>query len=254
MESKKSQHVWVWLALELVSIVIIIFFNNIYWDGFGVSLLLTCVFFLLSNVYFRKGKFDADSLYICLSYSIPMLLLIFISFYVSNNKELQKYLKDYTGYAINMDLFFFLYFEFVYFRRCLKAIREIRGDELLLKAKYFKSTLKSLLIFAAANIAILSFSKKLGYMSLTYKFSTVFINFMLLFIDIFIYVHSKIDEFNKQEEEKVDEEKKEKLDEQKYEMDKKELQTIKKEIEMMKNKINRKTAKIEYKIIHYKNK
>lgn len=204
MESKKSQHVWVWLALELVSIVIIIFFNNIYWDGFGVSLLLTCVFFLLSNVYFRKGKFDADSLYICLSYSIPMLLLIFISLYVSNNKELQKYLKDYTGYAIDMDLFFFLYFEFVYFRRCLKAIREIRGDELLLKAEYFKSTLKSLLIFAAANIAILSFSKKLGYMSLTYQFSTVFINFMLLFIDIFIYVHSKIDEFNKQEKNEIE--------------------------------------------------
>lgn len=254
MESKKSQHVWVWLALELVSIVIIIFFNNIYWDGFGVSLLLTCVIFLLSNVYFRKGKFDADSLYICLSYSIPMLFLILISFCLSGMEEFQKYLKDYTSFAININLFFFLYFGFIYFRRCLKAIREIREDELLLIVEIFKSTLKSLLIFAAADLAILSFSKKQGYMLLTYKLCNVFINFMLLFIDIFIYVHSKIDEFDKQEEEKVDEEKKEKLDEQKYEMDKKELQTIKKEIEMMKNKINRKTAKIEYKIIHYKNK
>ena len=106
----------------------------------------------------------------------------------------------------------------------------------------------------AAGLAIISFSDEQGYMFLTYQLSNVFVNSILLFIDMFVYVRSKIDEFDKQEEEKVDEEKKEKLDEQKYEMDKKELQTIKKEIEMMKNKINRKTAKIEYKIIHYKNK
>lgn len=210
MENTKIQRIRVWLALEAVSIGIIIFSNNIYLSGFGVALALISIYFLLVYVYFRKGKFDADSLYICLSYSIPMLLLIFISFYLSNTKKFQKDLKGYTSFAININLFFFLYFGFVYFQRCLKAIREIMEDEHLLIAEIFKSTLKSLLIFAAANLAILSFSKKQGYMLLTYQLCNVFINCMLLFIDIFIYVHSKIDEFDKQEKNEIEKNKIEK--------------------------------------------
>ena len=174
------------------------------WNVFGGLLALTSIGFLLFYVYFRKGKFDEDSLYICRSYFLPMLFLILISFYLSNTKEFQNFLKGYTSFAININLFFFLYFGFVYFRRCLKAIREIREDEHLLKAEIFKSTLKSLLIFAAANLAILSFSKKQGYMLLTYQLCNVFINCMLLFIDIFIYVHSKIDEFDKQEKNEIE--------------------------------------------------
>lgn len=200
----KSTKIQVWLALEVVSIGIISFSNNICLSVFGGVLALTSIYFLLVYVYFRKGKFDEDSLYICLSYSLPMLFLILISFYLSNTKEIQNYLKGYTSFAININLFFFLYFGFVYFRRCLKAIREIREDEHLLKAEIFKSTLKSLLIFAAANLAILSFSKKQGYMLLTYQLCNVFINCMLLFIDIFIYVHSKIDEFDKQEKNEIE--------------------------------------------------
>ncbi|MBH9985224.1 hypothetical protein [Lactobacillus sp. M0390] len=215
-------------------------------------IILTVSDALLHNFFNNKEKFDKDSKYLMLPYIIPISLLLLISIFGVFNTEIQKYLKDYTIYAAGTIISLLLYFLFLYFIRCLKVIKEIRGDKHLFVAETIKSALKYFLYFSAASLAIISFSDEQGYMVLTYQLSNVFVNSILLFIDMFVYVRSEIDEFDKQE--KVDEEKKEKLDEQKYEMDKKELQTIKKEIEMMKNKINRKTAKIEYKIIHYKNK
>lgn len=81
-----------------------------------------------------------------------------------------------------------------------------------------------------------------------------FISTLYPILDMYTYAYSKIDEFYRQEKDKIVKENRESFNKQKYEMDKKELQSIKKEIEMMKNEINRKTAKIEYKITHYKNK
>lgn len=258
MESKKRRRLRSWLArimAEMAAIIIMMFLNDICLHILGTVIILIITFSLIRDIYFNnKEKFDEDSLYLMLTYISPILFLILISIVASCIKESQEYLKNYTEYAIMIMSSLFLYFGFVYFFRCLKVIKEIRGDKHLFVVETIKSTLEYFLFFLAAGLAIISFSDEQGYMFLTYQLSNVFVNSILLFIDMFVYVRSKIDEFDKQEEEKVDEEKKEKLHEQKYEMDKKELQTIKKEIEMMKNKINRKTAKIEYKIIHYKNK
>ena len=114
--------------------------------------------------------------------------------------------------------------------------------------------LSAILVCFSATLIIESLPGEQNVIKLIYEVVNVSVNAMYPLIDMYTYVRSEIDEFDRQEKDKIVKEKRESFNKQKYEMDKKELQTIKKEIEMMKNEVNRKTAKIEYKITHYKNK
>lgn len=82
-----------------------------------------------------------------------------------------------------------------------------------------------------------------AWFSVDVKSQTSSVNIIISFIstlypilDMYTYVRSEIDEFYRQEKDKIVKENRESFNKQKYKMDKKEL-------EMMKNEINRKTAK-----------
>ena len=255
MKSKK----W-WLVLYVVSFIIIFspsifkidnpIFERVFFS-IGGLVLFSSITGLLISAYFNKNEqFNKDSLHIflcCLLPLVPLLLEMFIP-------DTYKYLKDFAIFSAVIIIVLSIYFWIIYLWRCNKTIVEIRKDKYLFSIKMIRSMLGAILVFFSATLVIWSLPNEQIIFKIPCQVVNVFVNAMYPFIDMYVYVRSEIDEFDKQEEEKVDEEKKEKLDEQKYEMDKKELQTIKKEIEMMKNEVNRKTAKIEYKITHYKNK
>ena len=259
----KNKKYW-WWGVYVVSIIIIfsssflkkynLIFERVAFIGGGLVLFISIICLLQVAYFNKKEQVNKDSLYIFLSCSIPLFLLSIVFVIVAIFPDTHEFLKDFAFLSAFIIIILSIYFWLIYLWRCTKTIVEIRKDEYLFSVKMIKLMLNATLVCFSATVIICFLPNEQIVLKSIYQVINVLINAMYPFIDMYVYVRSEIDEFDKQEEEKVDEEKKEKLDEQKYEMDKKELQTIKKEIEMMKNKINRKTAKIEYKIIHYKNK
>ena len=253
MKSKK----W-WLVLYVVSFITIfspsIFKNDnsnfervVFFLG-GLGLFISITGLLISAYFNKKEQFNKDSLYIFLCCLLPLVPLPLETIIVAVFPDTYKYLKDFAIFSAVIIIVLSIYFWIIYLWRCNKTIVEIKKDKYLFSVKMIRLMLNATLVCLSATVIIYFLPNTHNVLKSIYQVFNVFINAVYPFIDMYVYVRSEIDEFDKQEEEK------EKLDEQKYEMDKKELQTIKKEIEMMKNKINRKTAKIEYKIIHYKNK
>ena len=221
----------------------------------GFFLLLLIITALLKTVYFNDNKrFNKDSLGICLSFIYPVIPLFFYLIYGISIKEAHKYLNDYAFIAAIVIISFSLYLWIIYLFRCRQAITTLNKDKYFFTLKMFKSMLSAILVCFSATLIIESLPGEQNVIKLIYEIVNVSVNAMYPLIDMYTYVRSEIDEFDKREKDKIVKEKRESFNKQKYEMDKKELQTIKKEIEMMKNEVNRKTAKIEYKITHYKNK
>ena len=217
MKYKKLWHVcWhvSWFILEVISVAIMAFTHSLYMYCCGALLLLISIAFIIHYAYFNeKERFDKDSIYICFSYFIPILFLISLAFIGLNIKDSWEYLKDFTLFSFILIFILWNYFLIIYFCRCKKVINEIRKDKHLFIGKMVGSTLATFLVFAVATIFVISFpgdnivkgKSVLGiqnYLSLIYQLLNVFINSIIIFIDMFSYVRSEIDEFNKEEKEK----------------------------------------------------
>lgn len=245
------------LGIEIFSIALMVICKNKIALFLGFIFLLGSMFILLRGAYFNgKEKFDSDSLYICLSYFSPIFELIIFSIIGVFIKDAQKYLKSYTIFSACLIIFFCLFFWFIYFLRCKRQIIEIKKDKNLFKIEMIGTLLATLLVFAAATIFIISFpgddntvktESVLGiksYISLTYQLFNIFINSIILFIDMFSYVRSEIDEFNKEEKEK--QEKREQLIKEKREL----LEREKHE-ELEKQKQEKEKEKYKYDFYNY---
>ena len=259
MESKKSQHVWWGLGLVLIIVSIVIMsFSNDKCINICVAVLMPIISSLLLYAVYsnEKEKFVEDSWHICLPYSLPTIFWILISL-IGLSKNTRKYLKKYTFFSLILIFCLWICILIVYYFRCRKVIKEIRKDMTLFNGKMIESTLATILVFSAATIFVISFpgdnNVKVGaalgignYASLTNQLLNIFINCNILFMKMFNYVRSEINEFDKQEEEKVDKEKKEKLDEQKYEMDKKEHSEVNETDVLNKETKGKNKEKIQY--------
>ena len=245
------------LGIEIFSIALMVICKNKIALFLWFIFLLGSMFILLRGAYFNgKEKFDSDSLYICLSYFSPIFELIIFSIIGVFIKDAQKYLKSYTIFSACLIIFFCLFFWFIYFLRCKRQIIEIKKDKNLFKIEMIGTLLATLLVFAAATIFIISFpgddntvktESVLGiksYISLTYQLFNIFINSIILFIDMFSYVRSEIDEFNKEEKEK--QEKREQLIKEKREL----LEREKHE-ELEKQKQEKEKEKYKYDFYNY---
>ncbi|WP_181413648.1 hypothetical protein [Lactobacillus melliventris] len=249
------------LGIEIFSIALMVICKNITALILGFIFLLGSMFILLRGAYFNgKEKFDSDSLYICLSYFSPIFELIIFSIIGVFIKDAQKYLKSYTIFSACLIIFFCLFFWFIYFLRCKRQIIEIKKDKNLFKIEMIGTLLATLLVFAAATIFIISFpgddntvktESVLGiksYISLTYQLFNIFINSIILFIDMFSYVRSEIDEFNKEEKEKQEQEK----EKQEQEKEKQEqIESIIKEKRKILKKEKQEQEKEKYKFDFY---
>ena len=196
--------------------------------------LTTIIMFLL---FFNSWKeFNSDTLYIFSSYILlESFLLVCIHILSTKYRVFGNYVHEIFHYSLSLFLVNALYFWIIYYWRCLETIKELNKDKYIFFASSAKLILGAILVWCSSTKIIESFDEDINTV---YYIINILVNFCYPLIGMYTCVCSEINKSN----------------EQKYEMDKKELQTIKKEIEMMKNEINRKTAKIEYKITHYKNK
>ena len=208
---------------------------------------------LIKEQCFNENKrFNSDSLRICSYCIIPLVLLVFYlnigRFFLKN---FQKYFKINSSFSAIITILLSIYFWFFYLFRCRKAIIEIGSDKYLFYSKAGKPMLAAALIFLSATLFIdsftsgtiskitISFSEKYNIVisrllpekqnifKLLYRVINLFVNAMYPFIDMYVYVRSEIDEFDKQEQEKREEQekqKREKLEQEKHEKEKLEEQ------------------------------
>lgn len=217
---------------------------------------------LIKEQCFNENKrFNSDSLRICSYCIIPLVLLVFYlnigRFFLKN---FQKYFKINSSFSAIIAILLSIYFWFFYLFRCRKAIIEIGSDKYLFYSKAGKSMLAAALIFFSATLFIdsftsstiskitISFSEKYNIVisrlfpekqnnfKLLYQVINLFVNAMYPFIDMYVYVRSEIDEFDKREKEKqekreqlikekrelLEREKREELEKQKQEKEKRE--------------------------------
>lgn len=202
-------------------------------------------------------RFNGDSKRICLYCVIPsVLLIIFLStgrFFIKN---FPKYFKPNSSFSAIIIILLSIYFWFFYFFRCKKAIIEIGSDKYLFYSKAAKSMLTAALIFFSAAFFIESFNnnqitvyfhekyniviyslipEEQNFLKLLYRVINICVNSMYPFIDMYVYVRSEIDEFDKQEQEKREEQEKQKrkeLEQEKQEQEKRE-QLIKEKRELL---------------------
>lgn len=250
MQSKKIMHLLLHV-LAVISLAIMSFTHKFYIYCIWAVLLLIIYSFILHYSYFNeKENFDKDSIHIWGSYFIPILFLISITFFGLSIKASLIYLKDFTIFSFKMIFIIWIYFLIIYFFRCKKVITEIRKDKHLFIGKMIESTLNTFLVFVAATVFVISFpgdnnvKVKLpfgiqNYVSLIYQLLNISINSIILFIDMFSYVRSEIDEFNKEEKEKQEQlikEKRELLKRDKCEEQEKQKQEKEKREELEKEK------------------
>lgn len=212
---------------------------------------------LIKKQCFNENKrFNSDSLRICSYCIIPLVLLVFYlnigKFFLKN---FQKYFEINSSFSAIIAILLSIYFWFFYLFRCRKSIIEIGSDKYLFYSKAGKSMLAAALIFFSATLFIdsftsstiskitISFSEKYNIVisrllpekqnifKLLYQVINLFVNAMYPFIDMYVYVRSEIDEFDKQEQEKrkqlikekrklLEREKREELEKQKQEQEK----------------------------------
>lgn len=234
------------LQLKSLKITFMILFFAFIVSFFIISL------FIKQDCFNENKRFNSDSKRICLYCIIPLVLLVFYlnigRFFLKN---FQKYFKINSSFSAIITILLSIYFWFFYLFRCRKAIIEIGSDKYLFYSKAGKPMLAAALIFLSATLFIdsftsgtiskitISFSEKYNIVisrllpekqnifKLLYRVINLFVNAMYPFIDMYVYVRSEIDEFDKQEQEKREEQekqKREKLEQEKHEKEKQEEQ------------------------------
>ena len=215
---------------------------------------------LIKKQCFNENKrFNSDSLRICSYCIIPLVLLVFYlnigKFFLKN---FQKYFEINSSFSAIIAILLSIYFWFFYLFRCRKAIIEIGSDKYLFNCKAGKSMLAAALIFFSAAFFIESFNnnqitvyfhekyniviyslipEEQNFLKLLYRFINICVNSMYPFIDMYVYVRSEIDEFDKQEQKKREEQEKQKreeLEQEKHEQKKRE-QLIKEKRKLLKS-------------------
>lgn len=194
------------------------------------------VFFMLNYMMIKMKNYKERFTTITWGSICAFISFLFLLIFFSENIDF---------FSLSLLFYYMVFVWSLYINYCIRMLNSFN-----VKCGTFVATsIKAMLIATTA------------WFSVDVKSQTSSVNIIISFIstlypilDMYTYVRSEIDEFYRQEKDKIVKEKREEFDKQKYEIDKKELQNIGKEIETIKNEINRKTAKIEYKIIHYKNK
>lgn len=238
-----------YISLEIIFIMLICAIITVFW----------IISHSIKEDFFNDNKrFNGDSKRICLYCVIPsVLLIIFLGtgrFFIKN---FPKYFKPNSSFSAIIIILLSICFWRIYYSRCKKAIIEIGEDECLFKLKVAKSELTAALIFFSAAFFIESFNnnqitvyfhekyniviyslipEKQNFLKLLYRVINICVNSMYPFIDMYVYVRSKIDEFDKHEQEKREEQEKQKreeLEQEKHEKEKRE-QLIKEKRELLK--------------------
>lgn len=112
---------------------------------------------------------------------------------------MQGFLKYYPKYySLIVIILLSFYFWIIYLLRCRRAIIEIRGDNSLFIIKMVKSMGSAVLVCALASI-IFELSSEKEIIKSIYQVVNIFVNAMYPFIDMYTYVRSEIDKFDKQE-------------------------------------------------------
>lgn len=206
MKSKK-----LWWVLYLVSFIIIFspsilkidnsFFERVAFF-IGSLVLFISITGLLKSAYFNKNEqFNKDSLYIFLSCLLPLVPLPLETIIGAVFPDTHKYLKDFATFSAVIIIVLSLYFWIIYLNRCIKAIVEIRKDKFFFSIKMIRLMLNAILVCFSATVIICFLPNKQIVLKSIYQVVNVFINAMYPFIDMYTYVRSEIDEFNKEEKE-----------------------------------------------------
>ena len=215
---------------------------------FALVGLIICECWIIFRVSFNgKEKFNKDSFFICSFYIVPliMLILIFLSNVGNVNNQLMDLPFEISSSFLASSICFAvaLFFWIVYLKRCKKVIIEIKEDWHLFLIKIIKSIISETLLFFSGIICISSFTCEGDISRLFFQPIYIFFNLMFPFIEMYTYVRLKIDEFDKQEQEK-----REKLEQQKREELEKLEQQKREELEKLEQQ---KKEKYKYDLYNY---
>jgi len=203
-----------WLVLYLVSFIIIFspsilkidnsIFEKVAFSIGGLVLFIS-ITGLLKSAYFNKNEqFNKDSLYIFLSCLLPLVPLPLETIIGAVFPDTHKYLKDFATFSAVIIIVLSLYFWIIYLNRCIKAIVEIRKDKFFFSIKMIRLMLNAILVCFSATVIIWFLPNKQIVLKSIYQVVNVFINAMYPFIDMYTYVRSEIDEFNKEEKNEIE--------------------------------------------------
>lgn len=183
----------VWIFIDLLLIIFLCRENSGRISILVVKLVLFLAFnFLMLNIVNsnKKEEFNKDSLKINSVYLILLLVLI---------GEISNYTIFY-GFIAVLYIFLFSMFEWIaYFFRCIKVINELKKDRYLFIMKMIKSMLSSSLVFWSGTIIIFSLFSQDCWKTIFQVFNML-INSCFPLIDMYTYVRSEIDTFDKQKE------------------------------------------------------
>lgn len=191
-----------------------------------LSILLIFLVTKILYLSFFNGieKFNQDSKYIC-TLVLPSFVVLNLSI-LFQGIEVNKQIKNYF-IAISLILFLLsIYFWIIYLMRCKKIINEINKDWYIFLAKMVQSMVIATLICYSGIVVIMLLEEKYNTIKVCYQAIYTTMNLIYPFIDMYTYVRSEIDEFDKQEQEKNEKqkqlikEKREELEKEKQEQEK----------------------------------
>lgn len=172
---------------------------------FTAFLILTsALVYIIVDLFNGKLEFDLDSLSIFCLHFFPLTLVLVVEGLYSQPNTL------YGITAIIVIFFYSLYFWFIYLARCINALNDIKQNKHVFCMKAIKSILASLLVCLSGTVVILSLSPKNTVLKVIYQIVNIIVNTTYPFIDMYIYVRSEIDEFDKQEKNEIEKNKIEK--------------------------------------------
>ncbi|RMC50147.1 hypothetical protein F5ESL0263_03805 [Lactobacillus sp. ESL0263] len=208
----KNKKYW-WWGVYVVSIIIIfsssflkkynLIFERVAFIRGGLVLFISIIFLLQVAYFNKKEQFNKDSLYIFLSCNIPLFLLSIVLVIVAIFPDTHKFLKDLAFFSAFIIIILSIYFWIIYLWRCNKTIVEIRKDKYLFSIKMIRLMLNATLVCFSATVIIRFLPNKQIVLKSVYQVINVLINAMYPFIDMYVYVRSEIDKFDKQEKEKM---------------------------------------------------
>lgn len=200
-----------WKMIDTVTIVIYFLVSILIKKDFIFKILLPieailCLFLvtgiLIITFFNEKEKFDRDSLGLCSLVLFPLAQLFFVLVIGKGKKVVDKLLKEHVVFAVISILLFLMYFWLIYLFRCKIVIDEIKENWHLFLVKMIKPMLSAVLVCLSAAIIIDSLLGQDSIKKLIYQVINIIINSFYPFIDMYTYVRSEIDKFDKQEKEK----------------------------------------------------
>lgn len=157
---------------------------------FTAFLILTsALVYIIVDLFNGKLEFDLDSLSIFCLHFFPLTLVLVVEGLYSQPSTL------YGITAIIVIFFYSLYFWFIYLFRCINALNDIKQNKHVFCMKAIKSILASLLVCLSGTVVILSLSPKNTVLKVIYQIVNIIVNTTYPFIDMYIYVRSKLDKY-----------------------------------------------------------